>query len=157
MSRTVSADAIKAVNSAQTDEVFLIILTLSHADLASDICVVNDLVDIVSNGVTYTAFPFSISLQGENPENLTNAQLRIDNVDRRIITALRSIDSPPTITLSVILSSSPDTVELGPVEFVLRNASYDSQAVSGELVYEERLDAHIPQHQFRPKWFPGLF
>lgn len=157
MSRNISVVALRAMFESQTDEVFLVLLAIAHPDLASPLNVVNNTQDIESGGVTYTAFPFQIKLQGETEDQITSAQLSIDNVTREIVAAIRSITSAPTVTMRIVLASQPDTVEVGPVDFVLRDVSYDAQTVSGTLGYEDRLDAHIPKDRFTPELFPGLF
>ena len=63
--RTLSSAAQAAVFAAQTGEAFLVLLELNHADLATPIRVTSDAVATVSNGDTYTPFPFFISLPGK--------------------------------------------------------------------------------------------
>ena len=157
MSRPLSATAQLAAYSQETSEVFLILLEIDHADLAVPIRVVNNSVDIVSNLETYTAYPFQINPPAEREGKVTNAQLTIDNVTQELTIAFRSLTSPPPITMSVILADSPDVVELGPLEFIVREITYNSQTIQAELVYEDRLDIEVPGLSYTPQYFPGLF
>jgi hypothetical protein len=141
----------------RTGEALLVLLTISHPDLAAPIRVTSDAVDTVSRGQTFVHFPFSITLPDERDDRPPAAQLSIDNVNRQIVAALRSIASAPTVTAEIVLGSQPDTVEAGPFEFSLRNAGYDAMTVAGELGYEELLDQRWPAEDFSPASHPGLF
>ncbi len=60
------SDALKQAAFLQdTDEVFLALLTIAHADISPSIRVVNNTENITSNGNLFTAFPFDIQLPDE--------------------------------------------------------------------------------------------
>lgn len=157
MSRTLSLAARKAVNAQETDEVFLLLLTLDHEDITEPIRVVNNTVDIVSQGETYIAYPFEIALPDEDAESVARVTLRIDNVDRKIVKSLRSISSPLSVGLEVVMAASPDTVEAGPFNMTLVSAEYDALTVTGELAFEDVLNEPFPGHAYVPSDYPGLF
>jgi len=50
MPRSISSTAQAAINAQETDEIFLILLTISHDDLAEPIRVVSNNENITSNG-----------------------------------------------------------------------------------------------------------
>ena len=157
MSRTLSLAARKAVNAQETDEVFLLLLTLDHEDITEPVRVVNNTVDIVSQGETYIAYPFEIALPDEDAESVARVTLRIDNVDREIVKSLRSISSPLSVGLEVVMAASPDTVEAGPFNMTLVSAEYDALTVTGELAFEDVLNEPFPGHAYVPSDYPGLF
>lgn len=157
MSRNVSATARAAINAQSTGEAFLLLLTIDHDSLAAPIRVSSDGVDTVSRGDTYVHFPFEIVLPDDRDDQVVRVSLRIDNVDRQVVTALRTITGGPTVGLEVVLGSDPDTVEAGPFSFTMRNAVYDVASVTAELVYEDILNEPIPGDAFTPGNFPGLF
>jgi hypothetical protein len=157
VSRTLSAPALAALNAQSTDKVFLALLTITHPGMAQTVRVVNDMVNLTSRGNDYIALPFQIDLPAEIEEELPRVRLTIDNVDRLLVEAIRTLTSPPTIALEVVLASSPDTVEAGPFPFALRNAEYDSLVVTGELAFEDVLNEGFPAHSFTPNLFPGVF
>jgi len=157
VSRTLSLAARKAVNAQETDEVFLLLLTLDHEDITEPIRVVNNTVDIVSQGETYIAYPFEIALPDEDAESVARVTLRIDNVDRKIVKSLRSISSPLSVGLEVVMAASPDTVEAGPFNMTLVSAEYDALTVTGELAFEDVLNEPFPGHAYVPSDYPGLF
>ena len=88
---------------------------------------------------------------------LPMSTLKIDNVSREIIEEIRSLSSPPTVTISIVLHSDPDTVEAGPWEFKLLNATYDANIIQGSLGFEDILNELFPYGTFNPKDFPALF
>jgi hypothetical protein len=119
---------------------------------------VNNQVDVISNGETYLAFPFELTLPDDREDVITRIQLQIDNVDRRVVEAVRSIDTPATVTISVIRAAEPNVLVAGPIECVLRNVSYSALVVTGDLApHENILDEPFPQHSYTPAHFRSLF
>lgn len=157
MARSVSSTFRQAINSQNSGEAILILLELNSDDIAAPIRVVNNTEAITSNGEQYLAFPFHITLPNDSDEGNTQVQLTIDNIDRQIVQAVRVSSSIITATMSVILASAPDTVELGPFDFSLKNVSYNSKVVTATLEFEDILNAKFPSETFVPSQYPGLF
>ena len=157
MSRAVSNAFLRAVFARETDEVFLTLLKIEHENLSDAIRVVNNDQNIVSNGEEYIALAFEIELPGEADDALPMPKLSIDNVDRMIVKAIREIDTPATVTVSVILASDRDVVEAGPFFLTLRETPYDPLKVEGTLYGDDILNEAYPGHLFTPGMFPGLF
>jgi hypothetical protein len=144
--------------ASQTGEAFIVLLTLSHPTLANPIRVCSDGQALISNGNTYVAFPFRISLPAEAEGAPPTTELEIDNVDRSIVKAVREATGEPIqISMSVVLASSPNTIEAGPFDFTLRNVEYDASVVRGQLQYEDILNEPYPGDTMTPSRFPGLF
>lgn len=142
----------------ETGEVFLLLLVIEHPSLPAPIRVVNNTEDIDSGGVTYQRFPFELALPPENDEAPPTVSLRIANADRQIVQAVRSLAGEAmTVALSVVMASSPDTVEAGPYRFTLRDVTYDAAIVEGTLRFEDILNEPYPADEFTPARFPGLF
>ena len=157
MARTLSLKALEAVFAQQTDEVFLFLLTLSHADLAESLRVTNNSVNILSNGELYTAYPFTLTLPSEQEGQITTARLTIDNIDRMIVEAIESISTAATVEFSLIRAEEPDVLEAGPWTYRLRDISYDSYKVEGILSKKDILSSPWPGHAYTPGKFPALF
>lgn len=157
MSRDVSLSLRAAVNAPETDEVFLVLLTVDHAGLAQPIRVTSDAVDTMSRGETFVAFPFELTLPEDGEDRPPRARLRIDNVDRQIVKAVRSIASAPTVLMEIVRAAEPDTVEAVFPDFRLRDVIYDALTVEGELTLESFLAEPYPAATFSPADFPGLF
>lgn len=152
-----SPTAVESAFASNTDKVWVEILTISHPSLVQPIRVVKDTVDLVSRGNTYIAYPFEIELPLASAEEMAEAQLSIDNVDRSIADALGAIDGPATVTLEVVLTAEPDTVVYGPFELVMQDVDIPAAVVTARLSYEDILSEPFPAETFSPARYPGLF
>jgi hypothetical protein len=158
MPQQLSSQFIEAVNASETDEAFLVLLTITHAELPEPIRVTSDSVETVSQGNTFVPFPFKIALpEVDSDSSGILASIEIDGVDPRIVKALRKIQSYPMFKVEVVLASSPDTIEVTWPQFKLSNAKYDAQSVTGDLVLELLDQVPFPSGKFDPARFPGLF
>lgn len=157
MSRTVSAAALAAMAAQETGEELLVLVTIEHDDLATPIRVCDQSPDVTSRTNLFQYFPIRVVLPWEREDQLPAPSLGIDAVDRQIITALRALDGGPTVTLELVLRSTPDTLEYGPYEMSLRNAQYDALTIEGVLGYSHVLDEKHPKDAYTPDKFPGLF
>ena len=157
MSRSVSSIFRSAVFSQETDEVFLLLLTIDHDDLAEPIRVSSDAVDTVSRGNTFVAYAFDLTLADDTDDGPQQMRISIDNVDRMIVEAVREISSPPDVTVEVVLHSDPDTVEVSFDGFTLTDVSYDVFTVSGTISTQSYLNEPYPGGSVLPSNFPGAF
>ena len=155
--RTLSSAAYEAVFSAETSQVFLVLLEINHADMVTPIRVVNNHQVITSNGQAYVPYAFQFDPPDEKEGVITSAKLVIDNIDRTIVKTIRELNTPPTVTVSIVMADSADTIEAGPVEFKLKNVSYNVETVSGDLFYDDIDNLSIPPDTFNPVDFGGLF
>lgn len=157
MTRTTSATFKAAVFAQETGEAFILLITISHDDLDDDIRVCSDGQQVTSNSLDYEAFPFQLTLPEVTEDGPPRARLVIDNVDKQIVEAVRTITTPPTVKIELVLASDPDTVEASFDDFVLRNIQYDMLTVQGELLLEVFETEPFPSAGFYPSNFPGLF
>ena len=159
MPRSTSTTLRNAVFAPETGEVFLLLLTIQHADIGSPdtLYFVNNYEDVTSNGDVYTAYPFLIDLPADIEDQLPQVELVIDNVDRSIIETIRTLTGPPAVTLSVVLADSPNTVEAGPFEMTLRTAEWDALTIRGNLQPQDILNEPYPGDAYTPQDFSGLF
>ncbi|MDE1151412.1 MAG: DUF1833 family protein [Micavibrio sp.] len=157
MSRDPSLLARQALYAPETADAFLILLTLSHASLAEPIRVTSDAVDTVSRGSQFVAFPFDLTLPDDTEGQSPEARLRIDNVDRQVVKAVRSLNSAPSVLIEIVRVATPDVIEAQFQDFRLTNVTYDSQVVEGNLSIEDFTMEPFPAAVFAPGNFPGLF
>lgn len=158
MSRALSSTFVEAVNAAETDEAFLVLVTIDDADLSDPIRVTSDAVQTVSGGDTYQPFPFEVELPDDTDDmGGALARLRMDAVDRRVVEAVRRVSGVPEVTLEVVLASDPDTVEISWPVFSLSNARYGDQAIEADLTLEVLDQEPFPGPAFNPALFPGLY
>ncbi|TAL39631.1 MAG: DUF1833 domain-containing protein [Alphaproteobacteria bacterium] len=157
MSRDVSTEAMQSVNAAETEDAFLILLTLSHTDMAEPLRVTNGGEDVTSRGNLFTAYPFELSLPDDDAGQSPEARLVIDNIDRQIVRAVRSLTSAPLVLIEIVRAAEPDVVEAKFEDFRLTNVSYDANLVQGNLTIEDFTAEPFPAGTFTPGHFPGLF
>ncbi|HYD17057.1 MAG TPA: DUF1833 family protein [Patescibacteria group bacterium] len=157
MSRNPSLTARAALNAPGTGEVFLVLLTLTHPAMAAPIRVTSDAVATVSRGNSFEPFPFALTLPDDAENAAPEARLRIDNIDRRVVAALRGLDSAPYIMIEIVRAAEPDVIEAKFEDFRLTGVTYDSQVVSGTLGVEDFTAEPFPAAIFSPGGFPGLF
>lgn len=157
---TLSNRAIAALNGETTDEVFMPLVKIEHSALASPIRVAsnNESIFRTEGGtlVEYVGLPFELELPSENGDNLGVALLGIQNVDRVIVDTLRTITSPPTVTLMVVLAATPDVIEVIYSGLKLSSATYDVNTVRGTLTFEDLMSEPISL-VITPDRFPGAF
>ena len=155
--RTLTPTAVEELLAQHTNEVYLHIVKIDHADLGSPLRFVDNTVDIVRSDGTYTAAAFRVQLPAED-DQAPQIRLTIDNVDQSIIQVLRSLASRPSLSISVIRASNPNTIEIGPFDVTLSQFDYDKYSITGYLEYEEDfLNTTFPKGQFTPETAPAIF
>lgn len=157
MSRSLSGLTRQALYAPETGEVFLVLLTVSHASLAAPIRITSDSAVTVSRGNSFIPFPFDLVLPDDLEGRAPRARLVIDNIDRQIVSAVRGLSSAASVLIEIIRAADPDTVEAQFVDFKLTNVSYDAQKVEGDLTIEDFTAEPFPAAIFSPSLFPGLF
>lgn len=155
--RTTSTAARAALYAPESRVVFLSLLTIDHEEMAAPVRYVNDLVDIVSRGNTYTAFPINPPIPASVPGELQQVEFVVDNVTREMIATIRGISTPATITEEIILSTTPDTVEAGPWALDLIGAVYDAFQIKLTVASEALWSEPYPSGLMTPPLFPSLF
>lgn len=157
MSRNLSTSAINAMNAAQTGDVFLTLLTLDHASLDTPIRVVNNNEDITSNGNTFIAYPFEIIWADDRQDAPPVSKLSIDNVDRILVEAIRSITSAASVSVQIVRDADPDTIEAEIDNLFLKNITGNAYVIEGDLISGQFATEGFPAHRFAPHNFPGIF
>lgn len=152
----------QAVFREVSRDVFLVLLTITHDELADPIRVVNNNENITSRGDVYTAFPFNIQLPDQNEQGLVVARVTIDNISRDLVDLIRSFSEPPVIQIEVVHAphvDSPgwDIVDLSLVPLQLVNVEYDATTITGDLALENLVRESFPGGRFDPARWPGLF
>ena len=152
---TISTD-LKEEAWAASSDLPLVLLEIDHADLATPIQVVNNTENITSNGTEYVAFPFEITLPDSKEKATPRAKLRIDNVSREIGEAIRTITSPPSVTIKIIRQSDHDTVEAEYSGMKLFHTYWDALSVEGTLEFEDLTREPYPARTFNPANYAGI-
>lgn len=135
----------------------LILITITHADLAGPLRFVANTVDIVSRGNTFTAYGFGFAAPGDGEGGSTSARIVIDNIDRRIVDTIRALSTPPEILVEIVLGSDPDTVEETFPPFEVRSANGDRLSISADLTDMDDDGQAAMRWTFVPSLAPALF
>jgi hypothetical protein len=147
-------------HAQETGEVLLALIIITDESIVDGpLRLVQDLQPLTSNGNVYTAFPFEVRLPADRDAGPAKVLLTIDNIDRSIAVALRSIppSSPPTVTIDLVIASQPDTIELSMPDLTLRTITGDALQIEGELRMDEEDLTEFPEGSFTPQVTPGLF
>ncbi|KKK88166.1 hypothetical protein LCGC14_2745900 [marine sediment metagenome] len=157
MGRTVTSAMLQEMFAQQTDQVFILLVTIDHDDLSQPIRICSDSQNIDSNGDTYVALPFQFGLPDESDSGSTRARLKIDNVDRSIVAAVRQLQTTPIVQMQIIRADAPDVVEVDFPQLRFSSIGYSALIVEGELSVEDFMQEPYPTPAFVPSLFPGLF
>lgn len=152
-----STTAREALYRSSTTEILLPLLTISHPTFVTPLYFVNNPEPITSRGNDYIGWPFTINFPSDDPDQPPQTQLVLDNVDREVIAAIRGLSSSPTVTLELVLASTPDVVEAGPFTMTLTQTESDLGSISGTLSYDDVLNEPYPKGTFNPGRWPALF
>ena len=161
MSRNLSTAARQAVNASQTARAFLFLIKLYDPDVSpqfTPLYFVNNPTAITSLGQAYLPFPFRVTLPNDQADGqIRDLTITIDNIDRSIVSVLRQCTNVPWVDLKIVMDTSPDTAEVGPISFSLRNTTYTADTITGNLLYEDLTQLKFPAIDFNPFDCPGLF
>jgi hypothetical protein len=140
-----------------SDDPFLALFTFTHPSFSSDIRLVNNAEDIVSNGLTYIAYPISVVLPQDDSETAREVSIQMDNIDLSIITELRQVTTPIEARLEMVLASDPDTIQLSLGELKLKNINYNVKNITATLMMDDFLGVGLSSEKYNPDNFPGIF
>ena len=156
--RTLSAAMNAAIFSESSSEVILQLVAISHP-LISTIYLCDDLAAHTSNGIVYEPENFTVQLPDDGADGIPNGLLTIQSVDRSYIESLSLAltAEAATVTYSLVLASTPDTVEVGPEVYKIRSLVFDDYNLSAGLSIDLPGDEPFPGIVFDPKNNPGLF
>lgn len=166
--RTIPNAFRNAIEREQAGDFPLVFLTITHPDLIDAIRVVADGDDFMLGGKLYTGLEFEIKLLNDN-EEAPKANLRIQNVDKRISETLLRTVNPAMITIQIIaatefnLDVSPRT-EIGGTEYIytaqnlyLTDVNGDAFYIEGTLRSWDYTQETWPAIRATEARFPGLY
>ncbi len=156
MANQLSNQLLAQLFSQESSDPFLTLVTLSHDDFAT-IRLVNNTEDIVSRGDTFTAFPMRIGLPSDDGEKAREVTLDFDNVALDLINEIRTVTTPISVKLEMVLASIPDDVQIAFEELKIQSLSYSKTRVSARLFLDSFLSTEMTSEKYSPLIFPGLF
>ena len=156
--RNFSAAARENLLATSADEPFLVLLEITHADLAVPVRVVNDTQAMTSNGIEFIGCPFTVTLPDDVAGQMPQAQLEVDNIGRDLTQWLEFSRGGQGARCRIIqvMRSDPDTIEFD-MTLDLTNMKITNETVSGSLGFENMLNRTGTIPTFTPQNAPGLW
>ena len=166
---SLSPAAIAAMLSPDAGEDLIALLTITGAGIVTPIRIANagpvrlsDTADevfygVVSRSNNFAFVPFRISLPDEQVASAPRATIAIDDVTQTLMPTIRSITTAPSVLIELVLSSTPNTLEVSFPGFLMGSISYSATQVTAELTVKSLASEPFPAHNFTPSYFPGLF
>lgn len=153
-----SPQFIQAALDQETDEIFVLLVSITAPGLAEPIRVCSGGDNIVSNGEIYAAYPFEIVLPGEQRDQpASGGRIRIDNVDPEIVGKLRALTAAPSAVLKLCLASQPNVIDKSWSRLKLHEPAYDLGQIEVDLKPRDFSEETFPKQRFSPARTPGLF
>jgi len=147
---------IPAALASSSDVAWLALLTITAGGEAP-LYVVNNSEPVVSRGITFAPYPFSVTLPQDDSEQLPSVTLVVSNLDAQIVEFVRGQRDAPSIIVELVTSAYPDVVEKSLSFLKLVSVTYDSIQLTGRLDVDNFLTQRFPGEAYVPSLFPGLF
>ena len=167
MSRALSSAFVAAMNAQETAEVIIALLTFTHDMLSTPLRISSDptvrisddplLYATTSRGNDFIFLPISFSLPDDKGDVPPSVTITLDNVSRSMVTILRSIPTPASVLMEIVLGSSPNTVEISLPAMQLSTVTIDETSISAQLEVDHLVTEPHPAGIFTPGSFAGLF
>lgn len=166
-------NARMAQEDLTTDEIYVVLFAIDHPELDEPIRLSTDNTERLSDGpVTYgtrstwadanpLAEPYLWAIADAIlPSDLEDApaaaQIAIEALDHSIVQLIRSITTPPTIRMAVVLASSPDVVEAEWANLLIVSVDMDAGEIILTISREEVENEYFPAGRMSRDRFPGL-
>lgn len=140
------------------DDPEVILLEITHPELAQPIRVCNDTQDLTSGGNLYVAAPFTFQFPDDRPGQPPRARLVFDNVGRDLMSWLEQPGAGQGAQLRarLVRRSLPNNIELD-ITVGLQSIDCDMAVVQAELGYDHLLDRPAIGLRYDPLTAPGVF
>ena len=156
--RNYSSAARENLLATSADEPFLVLLEITHADLAVPVRVVNDTQNLTSNASEFIACPFDITLPDDVNGQVPQAKLEIDNIGRDLTQWLEYSRGGQGAICRImqVMRSDPNTIEFD-MTLDLTNMVITNETVVGMLGFQNMLNRSGTVPTFTPQTAPGLW
>ena len=166
MARIVSLNARAAMQGQQTDQVPVMLVTIRHPELSAPAYLSSDPTERISadplvygtrhNGLVFPFVLMGSVLPDDQDRSPPKSTLVFENVERDMAKPLRSILSPVTVDLVVVLAGTPDVVEARFTRLRGTRASYDDSQIAFDISREPFTSEPMPAGRMTAERFPGL-
>jgi uncharacterized protein DUF1833 len=167
MPRELSLTARTAFNAERTDEVSVVLVTITHADLEEPIRLSSDPTVRLSDdplrygtrhqGAEYEFVLVSAVLPDDREGQPIGVTLAFENVARDMASIARAVVTPAQADIVLVLASSPDEIEEAYTGLRAVRGTYDAARVTFEFSRQLATKKPWPAHRMTQNRFPGLF
>lgn len=164
---TLSPAALKAMFSPDADDSLIVLATITHSGgviriadgYTQRLSETDDevLYGVISNGQQYIFLPFQFIAPTEEQMSAPRCRISVQDVTRYLTPLIRSASEAPSVSFDLVLSSTPNTVEVSFPDFLMGAIQYNQNTVTAELTVESLTNEPFPAFTFTPSAFPGLF
>lgn len=156
--RNYSSAARQNLLATSADEPFLVLLEITHSDLATPVRVVNDTQNLTSNGAEFIGCPFDVTLPDDVAGQVPQAKLEIDNIGRDLTQWLEFSRGGQGAICRImqVMRSDPNTIEFD-MTLDLTNMVINNETVTGMLGFQNMLNRTGTIPTFTPQNAPGLW
>lgn len=174
MSRLISLTKRTAPEAMSSDEVEVVLITITHEALSMPLRLTTDPTERLTDdplvygtrstwgGADPLTDPYlfilaSAVVPGEAEDAPATGQIVLDVLDARMAEVLRSITSPALFSMAVVMASSPDHVEQQWIDLMLVSVEGDAGAITLNISREEIEQNLFPAGRMTRRFFPGLW
>ena len=172
---TMSPEALKQILAPESDSDLFQLLTFYDEDNSVIARITNSIQEIdgqalrlserdsdiiygvISRGQEFMALDFRLTLPSEEEANAPRCSLSMNDVTRYLIPIIRNLSKPPRVRIELVLSKSPDDVEIEFDDFFITSFNYNAEQVTAELSMISLQQEPFPMYSFTPQFNPGLY
>lgn len=150
----------------RTPELELLLVEITHADLAEPIYLSSDPTErlsteplvygTTSNGIEYQFVLMGAVLPDDHKGTPPRTSLSFENIDSSYVELIRSFTTPAAVDLKVVFASAPDLVTQSYAGFQMTRVTYDEGSIKFDISREPFLSEPFGARQTK-NLFPGLF
>ena len=168
---TISLDALREIYEQETGAYPILLLSLSHPELAEDACISSDsttripglttdrdvVYGTVSQSVSYIYCPVSISWPDDFEGAAPRSTLTIGNIGQMLTEPIRSISTSPVVRMQLVISTNTDRVDMSFDDLRFESIDINTLSISGELSLDMMETEPSPPWTCTPSTTPGIF
>jgi len=170
---SLSANAIRAMYGSETDQGLITLITIydpitnvvayrladSYTGRLASVTTDQEIIyGVTSRSNEYSFLPMQITLPSENDTGLGQCNIVLNYAMPEVIVLIRSkLFKPTKVLIELVLSGSPNTVEVSFTDFSITSVGYNAQQITLNLEMVSLIREPFPCYNFTPGYFPGLF
>ena len=148
------------VNAEIMDVAVIWLITISHSQLVTPLRLAVSYVNVVSRGNTFLCYPgMSVAFPDDELDKPPAARIRMEDVDKAILTSLRGLDPTDSvyITIEIVLSDDLNVSQLPPFTGRITSVNYDSNSIEGDIRTDDLLGVGGPALSYTPAIAPAIY